>query len=304
MLRVLLLFGCHLRPGAVMVRRGLPLQGSLTGPSAPHHCYLVVTTRASLAGTGSSPRSQPVLIGRADDSTLVLTDDYASTRHAWLSQRGSDWFVGISPARRTALLGPVEGDDRGAGPISTPVHVGRTVIETLHDLALRYAARSDQQFQSAPTTRTRFTPVPAYSRWPTVWAAMPPAKWRPSWWSRRWHPSTTTSPVVTCSASWRRPSTRSNSAIAEEIENPDLEGMGTALTAILFASDQLGLVHIGDSRGYLLQRQLAQITKDDIRPDLGQQGRITCREAHSRHQRSLIMRALTGHEVRPTLINH
>uniref|UniRef100_UPI0024539931 hypothetical protein n=1 Tax=Nocardia wallacei TaxID=480035 RepID=UPI0024539931 len=43
--------------------------------------YLVVT-QGSLAGTRITLGSQPVLIGRADDSTLVLTDDYASTRHA------------------------------------------------------------------------------------------------------------------------------------------------------------------------------------------------------------------------------
>ena len=96
-----------------------------------------------------------------------------------------------------------------------------------------------------------------------------------------------------------------NSAIAHEVEtNPDLEGMGTTLTAILFAGDRLGLVHIGDSRGYLLRDgELAQITKDDtFVQTLVDEGRITAEEAHSHPQRSLIMRALTGHEVEPTLI--
>ena len=96
-----------------------------------------------------------------------------------------------------------------------------------------------------------------------------------------------------------------NSAIAREVEeNPDLEGMGTTLTAILFAGDRLGLVHIGDSRGYLLRDgELAQITKDDtFVQTLVDEGRITAEEAHSHPQRSLIMRALTGHEVEPTLI--
>ena len=96
-----------------------------------------------------------------------------------------------------------------------------------------------------------------------------------------------------------------NSAIAREVEdNPELEGMGTTLTAILFAGDRLGLVHIGDSRGYLLRDgELAQITKDDtFVQTLVDEGRITAEEAHSHPQRSLIMRALTGHEVEPTLI--
>lgn len=95
-----------------------------------------------------------------------------------------------------------------------------------------------------------------------------------------------------------------NSAIAAQVEmEPDLEGMGTTLTAILFAGNRLGLVHIGDSRGYLLRDgELAQITKDDtFVQTLVDEGRITKEEAHSHPQRSLIMRALTGHEVEPTL---
>jgi serine/threonine protein phosphatase PrpC len=96
-----------------------------------------------------------------------------------------------------------------------------------------------------------------------------------------------------------------NSAIAAHVEmDPELEGMGTTLTAILFAGNRLGLVHIGDSRGYMLRDgELTQITKDDtFVQTLVDEGRITAEEAHSHPQRSLIMRALTGHEVEPTLI--
>ncbi|MFZ0833981.1 MAG: protein phosphatase 2C domain-containing protein, partial [Mycobacterium sp.] len=96
-----------------------------------------------------------------------------------------------------------------------------------------------------------------------------------------------------------------NAAIAAHVENdPELEGMGTTLTAILFAGNKLGLVHVGDSRGYLMRDgELSQITKDDtFVQTLVDEGRITAEEAHSHPQRSLIMRALTGHEVDPTLI--
>ncbi len=96
-----------------------------------------------------------------------------------------------------------------------------------------------------------------------------------------------------------------NSAIAAQVElEPELEGMGTTLTAILFAGNRIGLVHIGDSRGYMLRdSELTQITKDDtFVQTLVDEGRITAEEAHSHPQRSLIMRALTGHDVEPTLI--
>ena len=61
----------------------------------------------------------------------------------------------------------------------------------------------------------------------------------------------------------------------------------------------------GAPRGRSHERdgELAQITKDDtFVQTLVDEGRITAEEAHSHPQRSLIMRALTGHEVEPTLI--
>ncbi|MFR9753362.1 protein phosphatase 2C domain-containing protein [Nocardia sp. 004] len=96
-----------------------------------------------------------------------------------------------------------------------------------------------------------------------------------------------------------------NAAIADQVEEePQLDGMGTTLTAILFAGKKLGLVHIGDSRAYLLRGgELAQITRDDtFVQSLVDEGRITPEQAHTHPQRSLIMRALTGNEIEPTLI--
>lgn len=96
-----------------------------------------------------------------------------------------------------------------------------------------------------------------------------------------------------------------NAAIADHVEaEPELDGMGTTLTAILFAGGKLGMVHIGDSRAYLLRDgELAQITRDDtFVQSLVDEGRITPEQAHTHPQRSLIMRALTGNEIEPTLI--
>ncbi|WP_280383015.1 PP2C family protein-serine/threonine phosphatase [Nocardia wallacei] len=95
-----------------------------------------------------------------------------------------------------------------------------------------------------------------------------------------------------------------NAAIADQVEEePELDGMGTTLTAILFAGRKLGLAHIGDSRAYMLRGgELAQITRDDtFVQSLVDEGRITPEQAHTHPQRSLIMRALTGNEIEPTL---
>ena len=46
--------------------------------------------------------------------------------------------------------------------------------------------------------------------------------------------------------------------------NPALEGMGTTLTGILFSGSKLAMVHVGDSRAYLLRGdEFVQVTKDD-----------------------------------------
>ena len=83
--------------------------------------------------------------------------------------------------------------------------------------------------------------------------------------------------------------------------NPQLEGMGTTLTAVLFSGSKIGMVHIGDSRAYMLrQGEFAQITKDDTYVQmLVDEGRISPEEASSHPQRSLLTRALDGRDIDP-----
>jgi PPM family protein phosphatase len=85
--------------------------------------------------------------------------------------------------------------------------------------------------------------------------------------------------------------------------DPSLRGLGTTLTAMLWSGSQLALVHIGDSRAYLLRRgELFQITHDHtLVQTLIDEGRITPDEAASHPQRSLLMQALDGGASRPDL---
>ncbi|MCX5200105.1 Stp1/IreP family PP2C-type Ser/Thr phosphatase [Streptomyces sp. NBC_00237] len=87
-------------------------------------------------------------------------------------------------------------------------------------------------------------------------------------------------------------------------EDSQLEGMGTTLTALLWTGQRLGLVHVGDSRAYLLRDGvLTQITQDHTWVQrLVDEGRITEEEATTHPQRSLLMRALgSGDHVEPDL---
>jgi pSer/pThr/pTyr-binding forkhead associated (FHA) protein len=115
--------------GTVMVRRGLALRGALLPNRQRNTVRQLVVTEGALSGTRITLSGQPVLIGRADDSTLVLTDDYASTRHARLSQRGSEWYVEDLGSTNGTYLDRAKVTTAVRVPMGTPVRVGKTVIE-------------------------------------------------------------------------------------------------------------------------------------------------------------------------------
>jgi len=100
----------------------------------------------------------------------------------------------------------------------------------------------------------------------------------------------------------RQATRRCNQALGDHIAaHPEHRGMGTTLTALLFGRDSLGLVHVGDSRAYLMREGfLSQITKDDtLVQHLVDEGRITAEEAWGHPQRSMVSQVLTGESVDP-----
>lgn len=95
-----------------------------------------------------------------------------------------------------------------------------------------------------------------------------------------------------------------NQHLREMVEDrPNLEGMGTTLTAMLFNGKRIGVCHVGDSRAYLFRDDtLHQITHDDTFVQaLIDEGRLTQEEANVHPQRSVILRALNGTHVEPEL---
>jgi serine/threonine protein phosphatase PrpC/DNA-binding transcriptional MerR regulator len=89
---------------------------------------------------------------------------------------------------------------------------------------------------------------------------------------------------------------RASSSLRElAAADPSLSGMGTTLTALLWSGSSIGLVHIGDTRAYLVRDgSVFRITHDHtVVQSLIDEGRITTEEAASHPQRSLLLRALT-----------
>jgi hypothetical protein len=92
----------------------------------PRH---LVVTAGPLSGTRITLGEQAILIGRADDSTLVLTDDFASSRHARLTNRGGQWYVEDLGSTNGTYLD----QQRVQGPLlvspGQPIRIGQTVLE-------------------------------------------------------------------------------------------------------------------------------------------------------------------------------
>jgi pSer/pThr/pTyr-binding forkhead associated (FHA) protein len=89
----------------------------------------LVVVAGTLAGTSLNLGNAPVTIGRANDSTLVLTDDYASTRHARLFPRDGEWFVEDLGSTNGTFLDRTKVTQPTPVGQRTPIRIGKTVLE-------------------------------------------------------------------------------------------------------------------------------------------------------------------------------
>lgn len=90
----------------------------------------LVVVEGSLAGTTVALQGQTITLGRAHDSTIVLDDDYASSRHARIyPDQTGQWTVEDLGSTNGTYL------DRQRLTVPTPlqpgmpIRIGRTVIE-------------------------------------------------------------------------------------------------------------------------------------------------------------------------------
>ena len=79
-------------------------------------------------------------------------------------------------------------------------------------------------------------------------------------------------------------------------DDPELTGMGTTVTGMYWLGDRMAMVHVGDSRAYLLRAGvLTQLTHDHTYVQtLVDAGRLTEDQATTHPRRSLLMRAIDG----------
>lgn len=91
--------------------------------------HQLVVTAGSLAGTRITLSEQPITIGRAEDSTLVITDDYASARHARLVPRAGQWLLEDLGSTNGTYLDRTKVSGPTPVPLGVPIRIGRTALE-------------------------------------------------------------------------------------------------------------------------------------------------------------------------------
>lgn len=97
--------------------------------AAPRGPSQLIVTEGGLQGTRIGLTGAPVLIGRANDSTLVLTDDYASTRHARITLQDGMWIVEDLGSTNGTYLGQRKLDGPVPMELGVPLRIGKTVLE-------------------------------------------------------------------------------------------------------------------------------------------------------------------------------
>jgi pSer/pThr/pTyr-binding forkhead associated (FHA) protein len=108
-------------------QRQQPAAGGRRGRNAPTK---LVVTEGTLTGTTVALQGQTITLGRAHDSTIVLDDDYASSRHARIyPDRDGQWIVEDLGSTNGTYLDRNRLTTPTPIALGAPIRIGKTVIE-------------------------------------------------------------------------------------------------------------------------------------------------------------------------------
>ncbi|MDQ1625351.1 MAG: hypothetical protein QOJ49_849 [Actinomycetota bacterium] len=110
-------------PAPRATRPPKPVKGRRGEPS------VLVVTQGALAGTSVRLGQAPVTLGRAQDSTIVLDDDYVSTHHARLFPQDGQWLVEDLGSTNGTYLERAKVSGPTPVKIGVPIRIGKTTVE-------------------------------------------------------------------------------------------------------------------------------------------------------------------------------
>jgi pSer/pThr/pTyr-binding forkhead associated (FHA) protein len=89
----------------------------------------LVVTQGALSGTTVRLADSPVTLGRSQDSTIVLDDDYVSSRHARFFPREGQWLVEDMGSTNGTYIDRTKVTSATTVKIGVPIRIGKTVVE-------------------------------------------------------------------------------------------------------------------------------------------------------------------------------
>jgi pSer/pThr/pTyr-binding forkhead associated (FHA) protein len=107
-------------------RQGRPARPPRAGRGSPR---VLVVTAGALKGTSLDLSQQQITLGRANDATLVLNDDYASSRHARIFPQDGQWIVEDLGSTNGTYLDRQKVTRPMPVPLGVPIRIGKTVLE-------------------------------------------------------------------------------------------------------------------------------------------------------------------------------
>jgi pSer/pThr/pTyr-binding forkhead associated (FHA) protein len=118
------------------VRRGRNQPAPMPQPKPPRPTRpgrgtprFLVVTEGALSGVSIDLADQQITMGRANDATLVLNDDYASTYHARIFPQDGQWLVEDLGSTNGTYLDRQKVARPTPVPVGVPIRIGKTVLE-------------------------------------------------------------------------------------------------------------------------------------------------------------------------------
>lgn len=118
------------------VRRGRNQPAPMQQPRPPRPARpgrgiprFLVVTEGGLTGVSIDLTDQQITMGRANDATLVLNDDYASTYHARIFPQDGQWLVEDLGSTNGTYLDRQKVARPTPVPVGVPIRIGKTVLE-------------------------------------------------------------------------------------------------------------------------------------------------------------------------------
>ena len=109
-----------------MPQQPRPAKPAKSGRGTPR---VLVVTEGPLSGRTIELTDQQITLGRANDATLVLNDDYASSRHARIFPQDGQWIVEDLGSTNGTYLERQKLTRPMPVRVGAPIRIGKTVLE-------------------------------------------------------------------------------------------------------------------------------------------------------------------------------